>query len=255
MNTWKLAHLNYRTVKEQHYEVAMLPIGACEPHNYHLPYATDAIHAEAICERICEAATTQGAQVVLMPTLPYGVQSNMRELPLAINIYPATLFALLKDIVESLETSGIRKLVIVNGHGGNDFLKPFVREMMGRTNVFICVIDWWKVGHDRYDEVFAARDDHAGEMETSLLMALAGDLVQFEQAGNGAAKPTRFEAINRGWVSISRPWHLLTESTGVGNPLQATPEKGERYMQIAVERLSRFICELSTAEMDEKFPF
>lgn len=255
MNNWKLQHLNYGTVRAEKYEVAVLPIGACEPHNLHLPYGTDALHTEAVCDRICKAAAAEGARVVQLPTIPYGVQSNMRELPLAINIYPATLFAFLKDIVDSLENNGIRKLAIVNGHGGNDFLKPFVREMMGRSSVFICVIDWWKVGHDRYNEVFAERDDHAGEMETSLLLALHPELVAFEQAGDGAAAPTRFEAINKGWVSISRQWNLLTETTGVGNPLQATAEKGEAYLEIVVDRLSRFVVELSAAEMDERFPF
>jgi len=255
MNTWKLQHITYKVVKEQRYEVALLPIGACEPHNYHLPYGSDAIQSEGVADRVCAAATALGARVVQLPAIPYGVQSNMAELPLAINIYPSTLFAFLKDIVDSLEKSGIRKLILFNSHGGNDFLKPFIREMMGRSAVFICVIDWWKVGKDVYSEIFAAPDDHAGELETSVNMALVPHLVHFEDAADGAWKPTRFDAVNQGWVTISRPWHLLTESTGVGNPLAASAEKGEQYMSVVVDRLSRFVKELADAPMDETFPF
>lgn len=255
MNTWKLQHLTYKDVKGQKYKVALLPIGACEPHNYHLPYGTDTIESQSVADRICEFATGLGAQVVQLPAIPYGVQSNMLQVPLAINIYPATLFAFLKDIVDSLENNGIDKLVILNSHGGNDFLKPFIREMTGRTKVFICIADWWKVGKDIYPEIFEASDDHAGEMETSVMLAVKGDLVHLTNAADGAYHQTRFEAVNKGWVAISRPWHLLTESTGVGNPLAASAEKGEKYLEVVVGRLGRFVYELSEAEVDEKFPF
>lgn len=253
--TWNLAQQTFKTVREQHYDVAVLPIGACEPHNFHLPYGTDAIEADGIANRVCELAASRGARVVKLPCIPYGVQSNMLHLPLAINVYPSTFFALLKDIVDSLQNSGVRKLLIINGHGGNDFLKPFIREMMGRSEVFICVADWWKIGADVYDEIFEKKDDHAGEMETSVVLALAPEQVHLADAGDGATHKTRFEAINRGWVGISREWHLLTDSTGVGDPRAATAEKGEKYLQIITDRLAIFVAELASAPKDEKFPF
>ncbi len=253
--TWHLAQQNYKTVRETHYEVAILPIGSCEPHNFHLPYGTDTLQADGIANLVCQSAVAQGAQVVKLPCIPYGVQSNMRELPLAINVYPSTFFALLKDIVDSLENSGIRKLLILNGHGGNDFLKPFVREMMGKSSVFIAVCDWWKVGSDIYDKVFEVRDDHAGEMETSVILKMAPELVDLANASDGATIKTRFEAINRGYVSISRRWDLLTESTGTADPRAASAEKGEKYLQIITQRVAQFLVELSAAKMDDKFPF
>ena len=76
------------------------------------------------------------------------------------------------------------------------------------------------------------------------MLAIAPDLVRNPAAAmDGSAKPTRFEAVNKGWVSISRPWHLLTESTGVGDPRAATKEKGERYLSIIVPRLAKFLVE------------
>jgi creatinine amidohydrolase len=74
-------------------------------------------------------------------------------------------------------------------------------------------------------------------------------------ADQGEKAKTRFEAVNRGWVSITRPWHLLTTNAGAGNPHAATAEKGHRLMEVLVERLSGFLVELSAAEVDERFPY
>jgi creatinine amidohydrolase len=258
MKAWKLQHLTQADVRENRYQVAVLPIGACEPHNLHLPYGSDAFQSEFISDRVCEEATKLGAKVVQLPTIPYGVQSNMfgLENALPINVYPATLFGFLRDIVDSLERFGVPKLILFNSHGGNDFLKPFIREMQGRSKVFISVIDWWRVGRDVYGEIFDKADDHAGEMETSVNLAIVPELVRMENMADGSFKPTRFEAVNKGWVSISRPWHLLTESTGVGDPRAATKEKGEKYLSVVVPRLAKFVAELSEADVaDSKFPF
>src|SRR5437867_2325189 len=101
--TWKLSHLTQSHVAGNRYELAVLPIGACEPHNLHLPYGSDAFQSEMVADRVCEIATALGAKVVALPTIPYGVQSNMFDVPdaLPINVYPATLFAFLRDIVDS----------------------------------------------------------------------------------------------------------------------------------------------------------
>jgi creatinine amidohydrolase len=74
-------------------------------------------------------------------------------------------------------------------------------------------------------------------------------------ADDGATSGSRFEAVNRGWVSLTRPWHLLTTNTGSGNPHAATGEKGQQLMDLVVERLSTFLVELSAAKLDERFPF
>src|SRR5690242_11586829 len=112
MKPWKLQHLTHKSVRGNSYQVALHPIGACEPHNLHLPYGTDAYESELVSDRVCEAAVALGASVVQLPTIPYGVQSNMLDIPLAINVYPSTFFALLKDVVDSLSRHGIRKLVL-----------------------------------------------------------------------------------------------------------------------------------------------
>jgi creatinine amidohydrolase len=76
-----------------------------------------------------------------------------------------------------------------------------------------------------------------------------------ELADDGAARPSRLDAVNKGWMTIIRPWHLVTKNTGHGNPAAATAEKGRELMEVMVERLGSFLVELAKAEMDEIFPY
>ena len=259
MRPWKLAETNYGYTKRHRFEVAVLPLGATEPHNLHLPYGTDMFEGDIVGEKICEAAHERGAKVILLPTVPYGTETNQMAFPLAMNLNPSTLFAVVTDLVESLVRHGIRKIVLLNSHGGND-LKPLLRELYGKTPAQLFLCNWYRVLADVEHEIFDDAGDHGGEMETSLIMAYYPHLVAQRPDGSldadlGATADTRFEALNRGWVSITRPWHLLTTNSGAGNPHPATAEKGRRMMDLLVERLSAFLVALSAAQLDERFPY
>ncbi|HTM55207.1 MAG TPA: creatininase family protein [Pirellulales bacterium] len=259
MRPWKLSEVNYAYVKEHRYEVAVLPCGATEPHNLHLPYGTDMFEGETVGEKLCEAAHAQGAKVVLLPTIPYGTETNQMAFPLAMNLNPSTLFAVITDLVKSLERHGVKKLVLLNSHGGNDF-KALLRELYGTTSVHVFLCNWYSALRDLEQEIFEHPDDHAGEMETSFGLAYFPNLVGRKPDGtliadDGKTAKTRFEAVNRGWVSITRPWHLLTTNSGSGYPHAATAEKGHKLLEQVVKRLAPFLVELSAAKLDEKFPF
>lgn len=253
---WVLAEVSHAFLRENKPEVAVLPFGATEPHNLHMPYATDNYEVQEIGERACEKAYRAGAKVVLLPTIPFGVNTNHLQVPgaLACNVTPTTLLALLTDLVEALERQGVNKLLLLNGHGGNE-LKPLTRQLHHKTKVFLCVCDWFRMATDVYKGLFAAPGEHADEVESSLGLAFFPHLLCMELADNGAAKPSRLEAINRGWISITRPWHLVSKNTGLGDPSQATAEKGHKLMAVLVERLASFLVELSAAKMDETFPY
>jgi creatinine amidohydrolase len=259
MRPWKLAETTYGAVRANEYRVAVLPFGATEPHNLHLPYGSDLFEGDLVGERICEAAWAQGGKVVLLPTIPYGTQTNQQKFPFAMNLNPSTLGAIVADLVESLARQGILKIVLLNSHGGND-LKWVLRELYGKTPAHLFLCNWYQIFQDVYSDIFQNPDDHAGEMETSLALAYWPELVARNGDGTLAADegrkaPTRFEAVNRGWVSITRPWHLLTTNAGAGDPRAATAEKGRRLMEVLVERLSGFLVDLSNAELDERFPY
>lgn len=259
MRPWKLLEANYGDIKNMQFEVAVLPFGATEPHNLHLPYGTDYFEGTIVGEHLCEAAYAQGAKVVLLPTIPYGTETNLREFPLAMNLNPTTVLAIMRDLVESCIDSGIRKIVLLNSHGGNG-LKPFLRELSGKVDAHLFLLEWYRAFTDVYDTIFDAPEDHAGEMETSFGLAYFPDLIRMKPDGSldadeGATAPTRFPAINEGWVSITRPWHLLTTNAGSGNPHQASAEKGRRMMEVLKERIVPFLVELSQSPIDERFPY
>ena len=259
MRPWVLKEVPYGYVRDHPYEVAVLPLGATEPHNLHLPYGMDIFEATMVGEEICRGAFELGGKVVLLPTMPYGTETNLRAFPLAMNVQPSTLFQVITDLVESLVGSGIRKVVLLNSHGGNE-IKPLLRELYGKTDAHLFLCNWYQVLSDVYHEIFTNPDDHAGEMETSFALAYLPDLVARDEAGEltadeGQARRSRFEAINRKWIGITRPWHLLTTNSGCGDPHSATAEKGEKLMAGLRERLVPFLVELAASPIDETFPF
>ena len=255
MQPWRLAEINYGRIKgEPPIEVAVLPLGATEPHNLHLPYGTDTFQVEVIADRACAWAHERGARVVLLPSIPYGTETNQMRFPMAMNLNPTTLARVIGDLVDSLQTHGVDRCLILNGHGGND-LKWVLREMHRSSKVQLFLCNWFRMIADAYPTIFEARDDHAGEMETSMGLAHFGHLVEMDRADPGAVRASRFEAVNRGWVEITRPWHLLTTNSGAGDPGRATAAKGEAVTDLVVERIGGFLCDLAAARVDATFPF
>jgi creatinine amidohydrolase len=259
MRHFILAETNYAYTKANPYEVAVLPLGATEPHNLHLPYGTDMFEGTIVGEKICEEAHKRGAKVVLLPTIPYGTETNMHRFPLAINVDPTTLYRFVTDIIHSCIHSGVRKIVLLNSHGGNE-IKPLLRELADKIDGHLFLCNWYTVPGEEYAIFMEHPDDHAGEMETSFMLAYCPQLVAKTKEGklaadDGVTAKTRFDAINRGWVSITRPWHLLTTNSGSGYPHKASPDKAEAMMKILVERLAPFLVELSNAKLDERFPY
>ncbi len=255
----RLEEMTLEDVRGEDWQVAVLPTGATEPHNLHLPYGTDSYEAWHLADACCRYANLRGGRVLQLPVLPYGTESNLRGFPLAMNVQPSTMTRLLRDLIESLEGAGIRKIVLFNSHGGND-LKPVLREMYGRTEAHLFLCNWYQMVRDAAATICAHPDDHAGEMETSLILAFRPDLVRRTADGKlaadaGAMRPFRFEALKNGWVSISRPWHLLTTNSGAGYPHEASAEKGRALTDVIARRIGAFLAELSRAEVDPMFPF
>lgn len=256
---WVLAETPYAAVKETTYDLVVLPMGATEPHNLHLPYGTDYYEGTIIGQELCRRSWEQGAKTLLLPTIPYGTETNMCEFPLAMNLNPSTLTQVIADLVESVENAGIRKMVILNSHGGNDF-KPVLRELADKTDVHLFLCNWYSCLTDCYFDIFEKMEDHAGELETSLIMHYLPHLVDRTDDGqlnadDGCVRQLRFEALEKKWVSITRPWHLLTTNSGAADPHAATPEKGAAAMEKLCERLVPFLVQLAEAEIDKDFPF
>jgi len=246
---WLIAETNWKTVREFTYEVAVLPWGATEPHNYHLPYGTDNMESEYVAAEAGRLAWEKGARVAILPAVPFGVQTGMLDLPFAVNMNPSTQEAVLGDIARSLEGQGIRKLLVLNGHGGNNF-RQMIRELQPDLALLLLAADWYRAAD--WDEYFTDPGDHAGEFETSAVMHIRPDLVRpLSDAGDGHERKFRLKAMKEGWVWAPREWSEITEDTGVGNPRLATAEKGARFLEACTRNLADFLVELADTDPDD----
>ena len=143
-----------------------------------------------------------------------------------INLNPSTQLAILRDVVEVLNRQGIKKLLIFNSHGGNNF-KPLVRELgLIYPEMFICFSNWFQSIDKKH--YFDEEGDHADELETSLILYLRPELV-LPKAEWGSGK------------------------SGVGNPMQATKEKGELYFKDVTVKIGKFISELCNADLKDLY--
>ncbi|MUP45098.1 creatininase family protein [Gramella sp. BOM4] len=252
MRPYVLAENNWRSVKDEEIEVAVLTWGATEAHNYHLPYGTDNYQIEAIAAEAVKIAYGQGAKVKLLPNIPFGVNTGQADIKLDINLLPSTQLAILSDIIEVLNRQGIYKFILLNGHGGNIF-KPILREIGYKfPKMFLLTSDFFKFSEK--PDFFEEEGDHADEMETSLMLHLRPDLVSdLDQTGEGKEKKSRITGIREGWAWAEREWSMVTEDTGIGNPKKATPEKGEGFFKVVSKKLSELIIEVSEINIDERY--
>lgn len=240
---WVIAETSWKTVKATRYDMAVLPWGATEAHNYHLPYATDNIQSEAVAAESARLAWDAGVRVAVLPCVPFGVNTGQLDIPLCLNLNPSTQALVLADLVHSLAGQGFTKLVIVNGHGGNDF-KQMIRELQPKTNIFLSTVNWYKIVDPA--PYFDEPGDHAGELETSVMLHIAAPLVApLSDAGDGAEKMSSLAAVREGWAWAPRRWTDVTTDTGIGNPAAATALKGDRYFSAVTSKLTKYFVELA----------
>jgi len=215
MRPYILKETNWKAIQETKFEVAVLPWGATEAHNYHLPYGTDIIEAEEVAAEGARLAWEQGVKVIVLPCIPFGVNTGQFDVTLDINMNPSTQLAVLHDVV-----------------------------------MFLCVCTWFNaVDQKRF---FENKDDHAGEMETSVIMHLHPDLVRpLSEAGDGKAKKFVFNAMQEGWAWAERRWTSVTKDTGVGDPSKASAEKGKRFFEAVTQKVSTFFIQVAITDKDK----
>ncbi|MEV0453643.1 creatininase family protein [Catellatospora methionotrophica] len=231
-------------VAAQGARIAVIPVGSFEQHGSHLPLSTDTIIACAIAEAI---STSYG--LFLLPPIPIACSHEHASWPGTVSISAATLHRLLHDIIDSLHRSGVHKVVIVNGHGGNYVLANVVQELsVDGPNIalFPRPDDWDKARNDADLGSGGHEDMHAGEIETSLLLYLVP----------AAVKSDYRQADSDG---TDRRKHLLTlglqayTSTGVvGRPSLADAAKGKAVLDSLTASFAEYLTVLDSAVPDLK---
>ena len=247
-----IAETSWKTVRDTDYDAVVLPWGAFEAHNLHLPYGADDIQSDYVAAESARLAWEAGARVAVLPCVPFGVNSGQLDIKLDINMNPSTQLAVLRDVVHCLSRQGFKKLLVLNGHGGNDF-KHMIRELFAESqSMFICTINWWQVVD--LEDFFDEPGDHGGEMETSNFLHIDPALMlPLSEAGDGAENKFRLKGLKEGWAWAQREWPKMTKDTGVGNPAKATREKGERFLQAATEKIASFLIELASADISDLY--
>lgn len=233
---------------EQHYELAILPWGATEPHNMHLPYLTDAILSHSIALDAAKKAKLQGVNSIVLPPISLGSQNpGQRTLPFCIHARYATQYAILQDIVDSLSAQGMTRLLIINGHGGNIF-KNMIRDLsIDKPDFIIATTEWYTFVNPK--SYFSEPGDHAGDLETSVMLHYHEELVDMTTAGSGEYTTFNMNCLKNGKIWTPRNWQKVSRDTGIGDPRRASKEKGTKYASAVVEELSEIICEFATKDL------
>jgi creatinine amidohydrolase len=253
MKPYILEETNWKQIKNQKYDVAILPWGATEPHNYHLPYGTDSLETEKIAEEAAEKAWNKGAKVMVLPTIPLGIQNmGQIELPFCLHTRLSTQQMILEDILSALHNQGIRKFVLMNGHGGNDF-KQIVRDLQPEfPDMFISIVEWFKLFPNA--QHFEEDGDHANEMETSVIMHYFPELVlPLEEAGDGKGKKFKLKSLQEKVAWTPRRWDKVSDDTGVGNPKKASAEKGKKFLDDVTTKIASFLIELAACDVNDLY--
>jgi creatinine amidohydrolase len=244
MKPYLLKESRWSEIRSIDYTLAVLPWGAAEAHNRHLPYGTDNYESDFISEAAAGKAWERGAKLIVLPTIPYGVNTGQTDILLDINMNPTTQLAILRDVITVLSRQGIHRFLVLNSHGGNDF-KPLLRELGPEfPDMLLASCNWFEaLDKGRY---FDNDGDHADEMETSLLLHLAPDLVlPLTEAGNGRARPYAVKAFSQSWAWTERKWSSVTDDTGIGNPKLASADKGARFFTDLINLVSDFFYDLA----------
>ncbi|MCG6188237.1 creatininase family protein [Maribellus maritimus] len=253
MKPYILEQTNWKQIKSQRYEVAVLPWGATEPHNYHLPYGTDSLETAKIAEEAAEKAWEKSAKVMVLPTIPLGIQNmGQIELPFCLHTSISTQQMILRDILKALYNQGIKKFVLMNGHGGNDF-KQLIRDLQPEfPEMFLSIVEWFKLFDNK--DYFEEDGDHANEMETSIIMHYFPQLVRpLEEAGEGVEKSFKLKSLKEKTAWTPRRWDKVSEDTGVGNPKKSTPEKGVRFLNDVTDRIAAYFIELANSDINSLY--
>jgi creatinine amidohydrolase len=221
------------------FDKAVLAVGSTEYHGDHLPYGTDSMVATHLAEAVAE----QVDGLLVLPPLPFGMSLHYASFPVAISLTTETLVNVLTEVFVSLLKHGIKKLLVVNGHDGNiAAIETAAREFrVDHPEMRIAVLEaWWVTAGELLPsdtfEVWGGLG-HAGEGETSIMLAIKPELVEMERA-RGVVPDLPLH------IELKWTFDELTPYGVTGEPTNATGEKGELMRDALVELLVSFIEEM-----------
>jgi creatinine amidohydrolase len=231
----------------------VIPIGSCEQHGHHLPVSVDTLQVEAIARGV-EANLRE--KLLLTQTLWVGSSHHHRDFPGTISLLPSVYAQVIRGIADSILNAGFRRVLFLNGHGGNrvpagQALTELIATDDRAESSLIALSSWWEVGRDAIAETGFAQPAmaHACEMETSMMLAIRSDLVNVEKIRQ--VEPT---FVNRWFhsdndlgkkVTVFHRFHRITAAGSLGEPKQASREKGERMREGVIREITNFVTDFA----------
>ncbi len=243
-------------------EVVIMALTSTEPHGPHLPYGTDFYIGDGVVREAVRRANQRNARVLMYPTLPVGNNVNFQAFPFACRIRVRTCMNLLLDIIESLEQDGIRKIVLVNSHGGNtDTARAVLREHFERhrpgspSRAFVSFCGAIGMAGREALGVIEHPSEHAGERETSLMQHFQPALVREEQFAQFPVRQPLFPELRDGRAHFVRAWEKYMPESAGGETRSSSPEKGRIIAEAAADGLADYLVRLSETPWSPDFPY
>jgi creatinine amidohydrolase/Fe(II)-dependent formamide hydrolase-like protein len=251
---YRLAELTWPEAKKcfKEVDIALLPVGSTEQHGPHLPLDTDSFDAEYLALKVAEGCSDP--KPLVFPAIPYGVSYHHEDFSGTLSISPDTLSRFVYEIGMSAARHGVRKLVIINGHGGNSPALHFAGQMINRdARIFTCVDTGETSDPDIKAIAETPNDVHAGEIETSTALAVRPELVRLRAVKSFVP---RFSSRYLDFTSKrSVGWYAriakISEKGVLGDPTKASSEKGRKMWDIMIRRLVEFVEDLKNLSLDE----
>lgn len=235
-------------------DTAILPCGAIEQHGPHLPLDVDYFDAVYLARKVAEAC--QEPRPFVLPPIPFGVSYHHSEFKGTICVTNNALSAFVYDIGMSLAHNGIKKIVILNGHGDNAPTLKYAAQMINRdAKIFVCVETGETSDVDIYGITDTQNDIHAGEIETSTTLAIRPELVDMSKAVDDTLDLDNEYLDFTSERGVS--WYVHTKrlsSSGVmGNATLATAEKGHKIWEIMIRKLTDFVETIKNTPSDKLY--
>jgi creatinine amidohydrolase len=231
MSIYDLSDGDFRTQLKQT-QSAIIPVGSLEQHGQHLPVSTDCLIAEHISEEVARRL-----DYFVLPIVPYGV--SFEHAPMFnISVRDSTLSSILCDICISIASLNIKKIVIINGHYGNMGVLQYISQNTFSkmpTDSAIHIINYWSLMKEKFD--------HAGEVETSIMLAVNPTLVKMNKAEASAKILTKSKEAYRSMTCRPASFPELTGNGVWGDPKLASAEKGRKLLSEIRENVTRTIRE------------
>ena len=235
-------------------DTAILPCGAIEQHGPHLPLDVDFFDSEYLAKKVAE--NCKDPKPFVLPAIPYGVSYHHSDFKGTLSVTNNALSSLIYDIGMSLAHNGVKKIVILNGHGDNSPTLSYAAQMINRdARIFVCVETGETSDVDLYNLIETSNDIHAGEIETSTTLAIRPELVDMDKAvddtldlDNVYLDYTSERGVN--WYVHTKS---LTHSGVMGDATKATAEKGKKMWDIMIKKMVDFVETIKNTPSDKLF--